>query len=361
MTKEKSPLYILLLIVLLLGGCKTYNSGTCLSDNEIDELAAKAEKGDLNAARLIESHYMYCVEDPKMARVWTEKLASLGDAEAWYHLYSDDRTSNDANTKKKAFAELVKSGEGGYGFAQMTIATKYFTGDEVNKDHAQGEVWLRRAAQASNSDAMRSMSILLLAKERTKNSIIEAYRLSRHAQRVVDEQSVAGRSAMRQAETIRLVARKSRIPEKALEAASANLPAQKEPKANASPERFTATSGSPRSNAELADRQYAAGTKEGVVAGEGLLKSAALACDTYAMSDFATVSLLSATTGKSLAEAQSWARLVILDAPDSYMATDARMNIEFISIAAKSLGIPQATISAEAEKLVAQSKCRKSK
>lgn len=359
MTNEKTPLYILLLIVLLLGGCKTYNSGTCLSDKEIEELAAKAEKGDLKAASLIESHYMYCAEDPKKARFWTEKRAALGDASAWYNLYSDDKNSKDEKERNQSLTELVKSAEGGYGFAQMTLADKYFIGNGVTKDYVQGEVWLLRAAQTGEPEAMRALSVLLLVKSRARESLIESYRLSRHAQKVVDEGSVSGLSAMRQAETIRQIAKKAQISEKALEEAISQLPPQKAPKSNQSAKPSTAANGSPRADAELANTRYAAGTKEGVSAGFQLLKSAASSCDTHAMSDLATLILLTATDRESLAEALSWAKLVILDAPESYMAEDARRNAEFVSIAAKSSGIPYATIIGEAERLMTRTNCNK--
>ncbi len=85
---------------------------------------------------------------------------------------------------------MKKAANNGLRDAMKQLAKLYLQGEGVQKDPAEGEKWLRRAAEKADPFAMNDLSKLLMEKYPDRESIAEAWGWSKLA--VAQSQSYRG-------------------------------------------------------------------------------------------------------------------------------------------------------------------------
>jgi len=133
------------------------NAGCYLTPKKIRELAAKAEKGDNEAAYKISQHYRYIENDENKFLYWVEKAAENGHVKAQYEIakiYSDK-----LHDREQSIYWLKKAAEGGYVDAQYELAGNLYTSDST-----QAHYWLKKAAENGDSRAKK-----ILEQEKVKS------------------------------------------------------------------------------------------------------------------------------------------------------------------------------------------------
>jgi TPR repeat protein len=136
-----------MIALLLTFGCRKNDNQRPL--NQVDELKAKAEKGDASAMYFLAEKYHYGYDIPK----------DLTAAVEWYN----------------------KSAEQGNNAAMVTLGIMYRTGDGVPRDYVKARQWLEKADAAHESLALYHLGEMHRLGEGVPASVDEAAKWYRKA------------------------------------------------------------------------------------------------------------------------------------------------------------------------------------
>ena len=142
-----------------------YMNGEGVPENEkkaVDYFMIAAEGGIIQAQRIIAQEYVsgdILSRDYEAARVWMEKAANQGDAQAQLMLgryYVSDFGYND---DQKAFEWFEKAAEQGDAEAEYTVGGCYIYEIHVKKNPAVANQWFEKAASKEHPKAMYELGI----------------------------------------------------------------------------------------------------------------------------------------------------------------------------------------------------------
>jgi len=142
-----------------------YMNGEGVPENEkkaVDYFMIAAEGGIIQAQRIIAQEYVsgdILNRDYEAARVWMEKAANQGDAQAQLMLgryYVSDFGYND---DQKAFEWFEKAAEQGDAEAEYTVGGCYIYEIHVKKNPAVANQWFEKAASKEHPKAMYELGI----------------------------------------------------------------------------------------------------------------------------------------------------------------------------------------------------------
>ena len=145
-----------------------YLNGEGVPENEkkaVDYFMIAAEGGIIQAQRIIAQEYVsgnVLSRDYETARVWMEKAANQGDAQAQLmlgHYYVSDFGYND---DQKAFEWFEKAAEQGDAEAEYTVGGCYIYEIHVKKNPAVANQWFEKAASKEHPKAMYELGVSYL-------------------------------------------------------------------------------------------------------------------------------------------------------------------------------------------------------
>ena len=126
-------------------------------DIDIDELAEKAENGDVNALDTL-IDFFYEQDDFEEVFKWSEKFAEKNNAVGFYNLalcYANGRGC--ITDMKKAVELYEKAADMGVPQAMTNLAVLYINGDNVEQNEEKGFELFMKAAELDHGSAMRNL------------------------------------------------------------------------------------------------------------------------------------------------------------------------------------------------------------
>jgi S1-C subfamily serine protease len=152
-TLRFAPLFALVLVLAMVGWCKdslAQNTQPAAAEQTVDDLLAKAEKGDAEAQyqygkRLYDSG---TPKDQGDAPNWFQKAAMQGHIKAQSYLGA--LLSNSPSLYANAFQWTLKAAEANDPDAQWNLGCSYILGRGVPKNDAEALKWFTKAAQHGN-------------------------------------------------------------------------------------------------------------------------------------------------------------------------------------------------------------------
>lgn len=151
----------------------------------IDDLRAKAEKGDALAQFGLGHQYEYgevVAKDPIEAVKWYRKAAEQGFAPAQWGLgYKYDMGEGVAKDLTEATQWYRKAADQGFAEAQYALGVMYRNGEGVAKDAAEAVKWFLKAAEQGNARAQATLGMMFYRGEGVEPKPVEAARWYRKA------------------------------------------------------------------------------------------------------------------------------------------------------------------------------------
>ena len=153
--------------------------GKQFTDKGRSILQDAAEQGNAEAQFLLGMTIEFKDKDPEQAFEWFLKSANQGYAESenalGYHFGDTDPV--------KSFEYFFKAAEKDHAGAAFEIATKYQSGNGVEKDEDKAMEWLKKSADLGNEDAIKLHKSLSASQERIRQLEVQEKRIEAELER----------------------------------------------------------------------------------------------------------------------------------------------------------------------------------
>jgi len=120
-----------------------------LSNDQLRHLLRNAEDGNVAAMKRLFFFYAEG-EDPVNEKLWLERAAAAGDAQAEEFMYDELFASKDVKQRERAVKYLIRAAEHGSPTAQLVLGESYRDGSGVPKNIAHARYCLRKSALSVN-------------------------------------------------------------------------------------------------------------------------------------------------------------------------------------------------------------------
>jgi TPR repeat protein len=161
------------------------NALTAYSARELEEIRAKAEKGDATAQFLVGRQYASGVgvsQDSVEAVKWYLKSAEQGNAVAQFYLGACyDFATGVAKDYSEARKWYLKAADQGSAWAQFNIGCLYLYGEGVTEDNVEAVKWYRKAAEQGLAAAQKNLGTCYANGNGVPLDYVEAAKWSRLA------------------------------------------------------------------------------------------------------------------------------------------------------------------------------------
>jgi len=150
-------------------------------NSAIEQIKAKAEKGDVEAEGVLGWDYLYgdggVTQNIEQGVKWTRKAAEGGDAISQHNLgYIYENGLGVIKDSTEAFRWYEKAAEQGFSGGEFEIGASYYDGKAVPQNYIEAVKWLKKAAEQGYSRAQNNLGVCYENGESVAKDYVEAYK-----------------------------------------------------------------------------------------------------------------------------------------------------------------------------------------